>query len=143
MGSRRRVPLNSSPAYKRGDLTMRKLQSAMTNGRVIYRCDQRLPWMRRLRDCVFATLNDAGGPENVSHAERVLAGRCAMLTVQLEQIEQKFAEQNGIATSEQLHDYMRMINALRRAFVVLSAGLPRRAKDVTPSPLDYAQETAE
>jgi hypothetical protein len=117
----------------------------MTNGRVIYRCDARLPWMRRLKDWITATINDAGGPDVVSHAERVLAGRSAMLTVQLEQLEQRFAEQNGVATSEQLHDYMRMINALRRAFVVLSAGLPRRARDVTPTVSEYlaASEAAE
>jgi hypothetical protein len=145
-GNRQREPLSSSPARKRADLNMSKLRSALTNGsELLVGIDHRLPWMRRLRDCISAACADAGGADNLTQAEKVLIHRSAMLTVLLEQHERRFGEQDGNATSEQLYDYLRALNSLRRVFETLSVGLPRRAKDVTPSVSEYlaASEAAE
>jgi hypothetical protein len=154
MKGRRRVVSKSTlsstaPRYatvrRLADLTLRRTQSAMTNGRILKNCDHRKPWVRRLKDCIAATINDAGGIDNVSHAERVLIHRSSLLTVQLELIEQSLGQQDGRLSSEQMTDYLRGLNSLRRLFETLSVGLPRRPRDVTPTVETYlaASDAAE
>jgi hypothetical protein len=66
-----------------------------------------------------------------SLAERVLVRRAAMLCLQLELLEQRFAANDGgQASAAQLEQYQRGTNSLRRTLQAL--GLERRAKDVTP-----------
>jgi hypothetical protein len=54
-----------------------------------------------------------------------------VLTIALEQLEQKFALSEGVASSDDLDLYQRMSSALRRLLESVHSGLERRAKDVT------------
>jgi hypothetical protein len=84
-----------------------------------------------MRDLVQDHLADLGGRDNLSTAELVLVKRASMLTLQLEMLECRFAEQNGMATSDQLNDYQRCLSTCRRTHEAL--GLKRRAKEIGPS----------
>ena len=126
-------PKRSALGRKPIDLTHSKVRAALTNGSALLLrdVDGRLAWCRRLRDLVNDHTSDLSGEDNISTAEMVLVRRASMLTLQLEMLECKFADQEGMATSEQLNDYQRCTNTLRRTFETL--GLKRRAKDIGPS----------
>jgi hypothetical protein len=67
--------------------------------------------------------------ENRPRSERVLVRRAAMLTLQLEMLEHRWAtKHHGIASTKDLEVYQRASSALRRLFE--SLGLNRRAKEV-------------
>ena len=113
------------------DLSATKVRSAITNGRYdLADVDHRSAWMRRLRDLVALQMSDLGGDDNASEAERILVRRAAMMTLQLEMMEQRFAANDGEATPPQIETYQRCANTLRR--LLESLGLQRRQKDVTP-----------
>jgi len=96
--------------------------------------DKHSGWMRRLRQLAIDHINDLGGEGLISHAERVLVKRCAMLTLQLEMIELKWmASEDGEAT--EIEGYQRCVNTLRRTLEAL--GLQRRAKEITPTLDEY------
>jgi hypothetical protein len=63
-----------------------------------------------------------------SAAERSIIRRVAVLSVELEQLEQKFAI-NGEASPNQLDLYGRSVGNLRRCLELL---IGRRARDITP-----------
>jgi hypothetical protein len=110
--------------------TLKSFQSAITNGSdLLHDLDHRSAWARRFRDLLRAHISDLGGDDNLSQAEQSLCRRASMLTLQLELLEQRFADNNGEATSAQLGDYQRAANSLRR--ILESLGLQRRAVDVT------------
>ena len=118
------------------DLTARKVRSSITNGRYdLADVDHRSAWMRRLRDLTALQLSDFGGENNVTEAERILVRRAAMITLQLEMMEQTFAANEGVASSHQIETYQRCANTLRR--LLESLGLKRRQKDVTPDLQTY------
>jgi hypothetical protein len=125
--------------YKR-DVTVTRLRSAITNGTALLAdCDHRTAWMRRLRDLISAHTSDMGGLDNISEAERSILRRASMLELQLEMLETRFAANpDGVASTSDLLLYQRTASALRR--LLESLGLQRRAKDVTPHPLDYARD---
>jgi hypothetical protein len=110
---------------------MSRLRSAISNGsKVLADLDHRGAWARRLKDLMAAHLSDLGGIDQVSEAEKVLVRRAAMLTLQLELMEQRFANNdNGEASAKQIETYQRVTNTLRRCLEAL--GLQRRARDVT------------
>jgi hypothetical protein len=114
-----------------------KVQSAITNGsKLLADVDHRSAWMRRLRDIILGHEMDLGGGDNLSTAEASIIRRASMLELQLEMLETKFAENEGAATTDQLLLYQRTANAARR--LLESVGIKRRAKDITPDPLEYA-----
>ena len=94
--------------------------------------DARTRELRRLRRCVEAHIADRGGPENISHAERVLIGRAGMLTALIEVQERKFANQNLKARPEDLDLYQPVVSCLRRVFETL--GIQRRSRDRDSEP---------
>ena len=69
--------------------------------------------MRRLRDLILAHTSDLGGSDNISAAEQSIVRRASMLELQLEMMETKFAENDGMATSHQLLLYQRSCYPLR------------------------------
>ncbi len=87
------------------------------------------PWARRLRDVLGLHLSDLGGDEAVSEAERSIVRRAAVLTVELERIEAKFAV--GEAAPTDLDLYQRTAGNLRR--LLEAVGLERRPRDVGTS----------
>ena len=100
-------------------------QSRITNGALLVGTDGRGPWQRRAREVMAAHLSDLGGVDNISEAERSIVRRAATLTVELEQLEAKFAA--GEATREHLETYQRVTNTLRRTLETI--GIKRRARD--------------
>ena len=118
------------------ELTKAKLRSAITNGHAILAdVDHRSAWMRRLRDLTALHVSDLGGEALISEGEKVLVRRASMITVQLEMMEARFADNDGQASAAQLMLYQTCANTLRRLHETL--GLQRRAKDVTPNLRDY------
>jgi hypothetical protein len=117
------------------------IQAAVSNGTsLLVHVDGRSVWMRRLRDLTRAHINQLGGEGNISHAENVLIRRTAMLTLQCEIMDKRFAENNGEAPAWMLELYCRTSNSLRR--LLDSLGLQRRARNVTPPTLEqYLQHT--
>jgi hypothetical protein len=86
-------------------------------------------------------LSDLGGSDQVSAAEQSIIRRASLLTVELERLEMIFA-QEGEAEPRQLETYQRCANTLRR--LLLTVGLQRRARDVTPTNLqEYLRTKAE
>ena len=67
-------------------------KSRITNGSALLPgVDGRSPWVRRAKDIISEALADLGGVDNTSAAERSLIRRSAVLTVELERLEEKFA----------------------------------------------------
>jgi len=123
---------------KRAAPNLRTLRAAVSNGsRLLNGLDHRGAWARRLRDLIAGSIADLGGESEVSEGELSLVRRAAMMTLQLELMEQRFAANGGEATAAQLDSYVRASGALRRLLQTL--GLKRQARDVTPDPLDYAR----
>jgi hypothetical protein len=130
----------SGSARRRPDLSLPRVRAALSNGSALLleHVDGRLAWTRRLRDLTNDSISDLGGRDMVSAHEMILIKRNTMLVVQLEMLECRFAEQDGVASSDQLRDYQRCVNTCRRTLEAL--GLQRRQHDVTPNPLNYARE---
>lgn len=114
-------------------LNKSKVQAALTNGSAIIfgTVDHRTAWMRRLRDLVENHTNQLGN--DITEAERRLIARAAMLTIQCEMLDAKFAAEEGTACRTDLETYQRCSNTLRR--LLESLGLQRRTRprDITPS----------
>jgi hypothetical protein len=115
-------------------------RSKISNGSaVLPGVDGRSTWVRRLRDLVSLHLNDLGGDDAVSEAERSIVRRVATLTVELERMEAGFA-MAGEALPEQLDLYQRTAGNLRRLLEAI--GLERRSRNVTRSVAEYVADTA-
>lgn len=105
-------------------------RSRITNGSaVLPGVDGRSAWVRRLKDLIGNHLDDLGGADRVSEAERSIVRRAATLTVELERLEARFAEAGQAAPAE-LDLYQRTAGNLRR--LLEAVGLERRARDITP-----------
>lgn len=92
--------------------------------------------MRRLRDIVHAHQADLGGSEILSEGQRAILRRAALLQLQLEMQEQKFATRDdSAATPNEIEVYQRGCNTMRRLLESLGLHEGRKARDVTP-PLD-------
>lgn len=115
-----------------------KVMSRMTSGKtVLPDGDGRTVWARRLRDLIALMTVDAGGDDLLTEGQRALIRRAAVLTVECERMEVKFA--NDEATPKMLEEYGRATNTLRRTLETI--GLKRVARDITPpSPLQYARQ---
>jgi hypothetical protein len=112
-------------------------KSRITNGSALLPgIDGRSPWVRRCKDVIAAHLSDLGGEDNTSAAERSLVRRCAVLTVELELLEAKFATM-GEAPPDELDLYQRTAGNLRR--LLEAVGLQRRPRDVTQEYLAQLQ----
>jgi hypothetical protein len=92
--------------------------------------DGRSPWARRARDVMRALVGDLGGPDNVTAAERAIVRRAAVLIIELERLEVRFAEEAAPKATD-VDLYARGASHLRR--LLESVGLQRRPRDVTPN----------
>jgi len=115
-------------------------RSGVTNGSRLHieLRDKSSPWARRLRDLLALMVSDLGGADNCSEAEKSLVRRASMLTLQLELLEQKWAQNGGEASDKSLITYQRVANSLRR--ILESIGLKRRSRDITPSLDQYLRQ---
>jgi hypothetical protein len=98
--------------------------------------DRRSGWARRLRDISRGYISDLGGVENTSSAERSLVRRIAGVTIQLEVIEAKMADEDGQISQAYTDLYFRGSAHLGRLLKML--GLKRREKDITPGGMSRA-----
>lgn len=89
--------------------------------------DMRSRSSRLARGIIVGLINDLGGPSEVTVAQRQLIQRAAVLAAMLEHYETEWAANKTIP----LADYMAVVNAQRR--ILLSLGLERRARNVTPN----------
>jgi hypothetical protein len=112
------------PKYKPQPGDPRYGRSAITNGSVLLPgVDGRSPWVRRCRDIIAAHTSDI---PDANAAERSLIRRASVLSVELEQLEQRFA--TGDADAGALDLYIRGSGGLRR--LLEAVGLRRRQRDV-------------
>jgi hypothetical protein len=110
-------------------------RSRVSNGKALFAKNTvsgNSPWVRRLRDLLEDHIADLGGHDNISGAERSICRRAAVLTVELELLEQKFARAGGAAIRD-LDLYSRTTGALRRCFEAI--GLQRRSRLINPPTL--------
>ena len=117
------------------DLNLKKVRSAVTNGRTLFAgdVDERGAWSRRFRDILRAHYADLGGQDALSEGQRSLVRRAAMLQIQLELVEAKWAERDGQAKGWELLDYQRVSSSLRRLLESLGLNHGRKPRDVTPT----------
>jgi hypothetical protein len=95
---------------------------------------------RRFKDLLYAYEADAGGHEVLSQGQLAIIRRIAMLQVQLELLEQKFAlAEGGIASQRDLLFYQRTAGQQRRLIESVNLHHGRIARDITTDPLRYAQ----
>ena len=117
-------------------------RSRVTNGsQLLPTVDGRSIWARRMRDLMGLHLDDLGGAENTSEAERSIVRRVAVIETELEYQEAQFAElrQAGKDPSEKMLDlYSRLAGNLRR--LLESIGLKRRARDITPNVAEWIEQ---
>jgi hypothetical protein len=108
-------------------------KSAISNGtRLLPGTDNRGPWVRRCRDIMADLTSDRGGASELSAAEASLIRRAAVLSVELEALEVKFAEA-GQATDRDLDLYSRTVGNLRRVLETLGVRRdPSRARNIQP-----------
>jgi hypothetical protein len=97
--------------------------------------DGRLIWPRRFKELFADHLSDT---PDASVAERSSLRRACTLEVELERMETMFALA-GEASPEAIDLYARCAANLRRLLESVSVGLQRRARDVTPDPLQFAR----
>jgi hypothetical protein len=120
------------------DPLKRRHCSRVTNGKILIPgVDQRSPWIRRCKDIIREHIADKGGIENCSAAEKSIIRRAAVLTTELEMLEQKFALA-GEAEPTDLDLYQRTANSLRR--LLECVGIERRAKNITPNLSEYLSD---
>jgi hypothetical protein len=122
---------------KRTALTLSRVRASISNGTsLLAGLDHRSAWARRLKDLIADLTSDRGGHDATSEGEKVLIRRAAMLTLQVELMEQRFAQNDGgEAGAKQIETYQRCTNTLRRTLEAL--GLQRRTKDITPDVKTY------
>ena len=80
-------------------------------------------------DLIPGHIADGGGIDLMSTAEQSIVRRASMLELQMEMLETRFADNDGVATAEQLLLYQRTANSTRRLLELV--GLRRRPKDIT------------
>jgi hypothetical protein len=106
---------------------MAAVRSAVTNGKLFRDVDERTAWVRRFRDLLYAHEADLGGDEILSEGQRSIVRRAAMLEVQLEMLEARFAANDGVASQKGLDQYQRATNTLRRTLESLGLNESRKA----------------
>jgi hypothetical protein len=108
----------------------KKGRSMVTNGRRMFPRDSKAARTRRFSDVFFLILRELGGFDRATEAQRQLARRAAMLSMECERLEAATVE--GRTEFDTLA-YARLSDSLGRALARL--GLGRRLKDVS-SPVD-------
>ena len=111
-------------------------RSALTSLPILGLIDGRTRPALAFKTAVGDFVSDLGGDAAVSRAELELIRRAAGLSVLAAQIEAEIVNGDEVAIDR----YTATINAQRRVLVTL--GLKRRARDVTPDPLEYAARSA-
>ena len=103
-------------------------RSAVTSGRkLLIGGDPNSAWSRRYRDLVVRHISDLGGRTELSEAQLSLVRRAAALACELESMEARMSQGEGI----NLDSFGRAASHLCRIYEAI--GLKREPRDVTPS----------
>lgn len=115
-----------------------KLRSRIANGTatLLGAKDERSLYVRRLREVFADHVSDLGGIDAISAGEKSIVRRVAVLTVELEKIETRFAEDPSVG-ERTLDLYNRTAGNLGRLLDRL--GLKRRTRDITPTLASYLE----
>src|SRR5207253_2508396 len=89
-----------------------------------------------VRKAIGAIEADLGGSAHLSHAERSLVQRCAVLSAMLADQEASYLTGAPIDPAT----YATLVNALRRTLEAV--GIKRASRDVTPSVAEYVAHLA-
>ena len=109
-------------------------RSRVTNGKdILSNVDGRSLIARRYRDIVEAITSDQGGVGRITETRAQLIRRFASLSVQAEAMDAQLANGKPINISE----YSQISSTLVR--IAQRLGINRVARDITPSPLDFAR----
>lgn len=92
--------------------------------------DERSHFARRVKEVAAAHIADLGGLDAVSEGERSIVRRIAILTIQLEKLEVRFADDPTVG-ERTLDLYNRTSGNLGR--LLDRIGLKRRSRDITPT----------
>jgi hypothetical protein len=112
-------------------------RGAKTNGRRLFvDGDGRGPWARRWRDLQGLYADDLGGESALSEFQLGLVGTAATMRCELERLEGRLSLGEAVDTDM----YGRIAGHYRR--IVETLGIERRARDVTPTISDIANEIA-
>lgn len=141
MTTRHRSGSYVSRKRKHPDLTLAKVQSALTNGSRLFLGDvaETGAWCRRLRDLRLSYESDLGGAGNLSEGQLTIAHQLAMMKLQCEMMEARFAKHEGEATPTQLALYQRTANSCRRLIESLNLHRGRVARDITDAGQDILE----
>lgn len=99
--------------------------------------DERSVYVRRMKEIIADHIADLGGIDVTSAAERSLVRRVATMTIQLEKLETRFAEDPTVG-ERTLDLYNRTAGNLGRLLDKL--GMKRRPRDITPTLDEYISE---
>jgi hypothetical protein len=119
-----------------GSRLLPREQSALKHTTV----DGRSVWMRRFKDVFRIHVQDLGGDDAVSEAERSICRRAATITTMLEKIEFEMALAEGDVSAFRVDQYQRLSGTLNR--LLKTIGLDRKSKDITPTLADYLKQRA-
>lgn len=119
-------------------LTKTALRKAIRSGSDLAKVDRRTAAMKRLTAHVSAHVSDLGGDGAVSHSERVLVQRAAMLTLLTEMVEEQIVRSNMQISARELQSYCGSTQQLTR--ILLALGLRRRARTIGPTLGDLLRE---
>jgi hypothetical protein len=103
--------------------------SRITSGRSLlpHGTDMNSVWSRRWSDLIRLFVDELGGDNIVSQAERSLVRRIATIQVACERLEQEFADDDDTPIAK-LDQYQRLSNTLRR--LLTTVGIKRVPIDV-------------
>ena len=115
-------------------------RSRVRAGQLLGGVDGRSWWVRRAKTIVRELVTDLGGVENCSVAERAICRRIAVLEIELERLEHRFAllPDDVAADPADIDLYQRTSGGWRRLLEAI--GLRRRPREIEADPLDYARE---
>src|SRR5690348_12784194 len=95
------------------DISKARLRSAISNGKhVLADVDHRGPEMRRLKDLLADHVSDLGGPDQITHAEKLLASRASMIAVLCEMSERTFITNKLKVHPRELEAYLHAVGNL-------------------------------
>src|SRR6478735_8492532 len=109
---------HSTSVRRRNEPAKDRQRSAIGNGKLLPGIDQRSSWVRRAKELVTDYTTDLGGVQNVSTAELSLIRRIAVLSTELERLEQRFALAEQ-ANPADLDLYQKLANTLRRLLTTI------------------------
>lgn len=122
-------------------------RSRITNGSALLGyVDGRSAWARRFRDLLWVYAQDLGSEDLLSEGQRAIIRRAALLQVELEFQEAKFAQMHDEGETpgaKRIDEYQRTAGALRRLIESLGLHQGRVARDVTPTLDEYARRVAD